>query len=179
MRENRVKMDWGFKRADGTELSKVRISNSTFIDYVQNLYIEDNVFISHFCNLEASNKIIIREGCQIASHVVMTTHSSHVSVRLYGEDYTKYSSPKGYIAGSIEIGKYSFIGAHSLFMPNTKIGKGSVVSAYSYVQGEFPDFSRIKGNPAKRIGDTRKIDKKYLAKHPELIPLYKKWADED
>ena len=62
-------------------------------------------------------------------------------------------------------------------MPATKIGKGSIVSAYSYVTGDFPDFSIIQGNPAKRIGDTRDRDKKYLKENPQLVEHYKSWTE--
>ena len=61
----------------------------------------------------------------------------------------------GYIQGKVNIGKYTFIGPHSTIMPNTTIGKGCIVSAYSYVKGNYPDFSIISGNPAKIVGDTR------------------------
>jgi acetyltransferase-like isoleucine patch superfamily enzyme len=61
-------------------------------------------------------------------------------------------------------------------MPNTTIGKGSIVTAFAYVEGEFPDFSIISGNPAKIIGDTRQIDKIFLENYPELQILYDQWA---
>ena len=84
---------------------------------------------------------------------------------------------KGYVKGSVFIGKYTFVGPHSTIMPNTKIGKGSLVSAYSYVQGDFPDFSIISGNPAQVVGNTKDMDAKYLEDYPELQEHYKSWAD--
>jgi acetyltransferase-like isoleucine patch superfamily enzyme len=62
-------------------------------------------------------------------------------------------------------------------MPGAKIGKGCIVSAYSMVKGDFPDFSIISGNPAKVIGDTREMDEPYLREHPELIQFYSEWAN--
>jgi acetyltransferase-like isoleucine patch superfamily enzyme len=64
-------------------------------------------------------------------------------------------------------------------MPNTKIGKGSLVAAYSYVKGEFPDFSIISGNPAKVIGDTRDMDERQLKQHPELRSYYDDWTKDN
>ena len=61
-------------------------------------------------------------------------------------------------------------------MPNTNIGKGSIVTAYSYVKGEFPDYSIISGNPAKIIGDTRDMDKEALTSNPELQSYYNEWT---
>jgi len=166
----------GFKRFDGVFLKKTRISNTTFIDHPERLLIEDNVFIGHHNYIEASNGLSIGEGCQITSFVSITTHSSHQSIRLYGANYAGQNM-LAYVKGKVEIGKYTFIGPHSVIMPNTKIGKGSMVAAYSYVQGEFPDFAIIAGNPAEIKGDTRNLDKEYLEKYPELLENYKQWSN--
>jgi len=83
---------------------------------------------------------------------------------------------KGYIKGNLKIGAYSFIGPHAVIMPNTSIGKGSMISSFAYVKGEFPDFAIISGNPARVIGDTRNLDQKWLNENPELKPLYSEWA---
>tara|TARA_B110000240_G_C13439142_1_gene427247 strand:+ start:722 stop:1291 length:570 start_codon:yes stop_codon:yes gene_type:complete len=167
----------GYKRFDGVLLKQTRISNSTYIDNKQNFKIEDNVFIGHHNFLEASNGLIIEEGCQITNFVTITTHSSHDAIRLYGKNY-EGSEMIGYQKGEVFIGKYSFIGPHVTIMPNTKIGKGSIVSSHSYVRGEFPDFSIIAGNPAKVIGDTRTKDLKTLEKHPELKNNYDEWINQ-
>jgi acetyltransferase-like isoleucine patch superfamily enzyme len=167
----------GYKRlTDGKFLPRTRISNSTFIDHPQHFNIANNVFVGHHNFIEASNGLTIEEGCQITNFISITTHSSHKSIRLYGPDY---AGPEmiGYIKGEVLIGKYTFVGPHSTIMPNTKIGKGCLISAYSYVQGEFPDFSIIAGNPAKVVGDTREMDQKYLDEYPELMKSYKSWAD--
>lgn len=164
----------GYKQGK-IKLKNVRISNTTFINSRENLRLYDNVFIGHFNFIEASNGIVIEEGCQITNFVTITTHSSHISIRLYGDEYTKHSDLKGYIKGAIFIGKYTYIGPHTVIVPNTKIGKGSIVAAYSYVKGEFPDFSIISGNPAKVVGDTRQLDEPYLNENPDLRAFYNKW----
>lgn len=160
---------------DGKPIKNTSVSSSTFIDYPQNLTLGEGVYIGHHNFLEASNELIIEKGCQITTFVTITTHSSHQSIRLYGKSYAG-AEMKGYIKGNIRIGKFTFIGPHSTIMPNTNIGKGSLIAAYSYVQGEFPDFSILAGNPAKVIGDTRTKDSALLEKYPELKPLYDAWA---
>jgi acetyltransferase-like isoleucine patch superfamily enzyme len=160
---------------DGRALVNTRVSNSSSLGSVERLNIGDNVFIGHFNFIDASNGISIEEGCQITNYVSIITHSSHISIRLYGKHYAG-SKMKGYVKGSVFIGKYTFVGPHSVIMPGTIIGKGSIVSAYSLVKGEFPDFSIIAGNPAKVIGDTRKIDERYFIENPELKTFYEEWA---
>jgi len=158
-------------------IKNTRISNTAVIVAPQGLVLEDNVFVFHFTILDASHGLTIREGCQIGGWVGIFTHSSHISIRLYGQKYTDYKDHKGYITGPVSIGKYSFIGPHSILMPNTSIGMGSIVAAHSYVRGEFPDFAIIGGNPAKVVGDTRKTDAAFLKKYPELAPLYQQWTE--
>lgn len=165
------------KNFQGKIVINCSIGSTTFIDYPEKLILHNGVYIGHHNFIEASNGIEINEGCQITDFVSITSHSSHISIRLYGQEYYKFQKHKGYICGSIEIGKYTFIGPHSVIMPGTKIGKGCIVAAYSYVKGIFPDFSIIKGNPAKIIGDTRNIDKIYLEEDDELKRFYSSWAD--
>lgn len=173
------RMILGYTRHDGVYLPFTRMSNTVDVIYPNQLNIANNVFIWHHSILECSNGITIEEGCQIGAYVLMASHSSHVAIRLYGKHYIEHNGKhKGYIRGGIHIGKFTFVGPHSVIMPNTKIGKGSIVSAYSLVKGDFPDFSIIAGNPAVRIGDTRDIDNKQLEKYPELRGYYEEWAHE-
>jgi acetyltransferase-like isoleucine patch superfamily enzyme len=165
------------KDKHGKVIHRTRVSNSTFIDSPTNLILGENVYIGHYNFIEASNSIEIQEGCQITSYVSITSHSSHQSIRIYGKNYAG-SEMIGYIKGSVKIGKYTFVGPHSVIMPNTQIGKGCIVQAFSYVQGHFPDFSIIGGNPAQIIGDTREKDLSYLEKHPELQKNYDDWTNE-
>lgn len=160
---------------DKKVISKTSVSSSTFIDYPQNLELGTGCYIGHHNFIEASNGLVIEDGCQITTFCTITTHSSHNSIRLYGKQYPQ-KEMIGYVKGSVQIGKYSFIGAHSTIMPNTTIGKGSIVAAYSYVQGNFPDFSIIAGNPARIIGDTRDKDQTFLESNLELKKQYDDWA---
>lgn len=164
------------KNFQGKKIENTSIGNSNFIDFPENLIIESNTYIGHHNFIEASQGIEIGEGCQITDFISITSHSSHISIRLYGDQYSKSTNHKGYVKGKITIGKYSFIGPHSLIMPETTIGKGSIVAAYSYVKGSFPDFAIISGNPAKVVGDTRELDKKYLDENPELNEYYNRWT---
>ncbi len=166
----------GYKRFDGVLLKKTRISNSTFIDHPEKFNVSDDVFIGHHNYLEASNGLTIEEGGQSTNFITITTHSSHKSIRIYGPNYADQDMI-AYVKGSVSIGKYTFVGPHSTIMPNTNIGKGSLVSAYSYVKGDFPDFSIIAGNPAEVVGSTKEMDSRYLDENPELAKVYKSWAE--
>ena len=169
-------MIYGYKRFDGVKLKQTRIGNTVILEGENKLYIEDNVFIGHYTFLDASNGLTIEEGCQVTNFISILTHSSHNSIRYYGSEYRKHKDHKGYVRGSVRIGKYTFIGPHSTIMPNTDIGKGCIITAYSFVKGSFPDFSIISGNPAKVVGDTRKKDDDFLRNDSDLRIKYDNWA---
>ncbi|NVN94890.1 MAG: acyltransferase [Bacteroidetes bacterium] len=150
-----------------------RISSSAKLVDKQNIDIGDNVWIGHYCLLDGIGGISIGEGVNIASHSCIYTHSSQNSIRLLGKKFIEIPSREriGYYIKKVEIGEYAFIGTSCVLLPGTKIGKGSIVGAGSILKGEFPDYSIIVGNPAKIVGDTRKIDKKYLS-DPQVIANY-------
>lgn len=165
----------GFKNPGGNYCAKTGISNFTHISNKgKNLEVGENVFIGHFNYIDAHNaRVTISRNVQITNYVSIITHSSHLSIRLF-EREPSVSNLSSDISktGEVFIGEFSYIGPHVVIMPGTKIGKGCIVSAYSYVNGEFPDFSIIRGQPAKTIGDTRDIDKKVLENYPQFREFY-------
>lgn len=158
-------------------LKYTRIGSTTVISYPENLVLGEHVFIAHFSFIDAQVRVEIGEGCQIGYWVTIVNHSSHIAIRLYGKEYANLQgAPSAYLRGPVKIGAYTFIGPHSIIMPGTTIGKGSIVSAHSIVKGEFPDFAIIAGNPARCVGDTRELDEKYLKQYPELRVHYDEWV---
>lgn len=156
----------------GKKLINTRISSSAFLDHPETLYLADHIYIGHYSVIEASNKLTIEEGVQVGFHTVIATHSSHNSIRLYGNRYSDFADKIGYVKGEVKIGAYTFVGPYSLISPGTTIGKGSIVAAYSHVKGDFPDYAILAGNPAKVIGNTKDKDNAFLEKYPELKDYY-------
>ena len=169
-------MLYGYEQ-NGVLLKDTRVGSTTTLVGKESLTLEDNVFIGQYNFIEASNRITIREGCQITNYISILTHSSHNSIRYYGKEYRKNTDLKGYVKGTVEIGMYTFVGPHVTIMPNTTIGKGCIVSAYSLLKGDYPDFSIIAGNPATVVGSTKDKDEAFLKDHPELQEYYNDWAN--
>lgn len=176
--------------SQGRALPHTRISPATCIDHEERLVLADHVYIGPFNWIEASGGVTLGEGVQITSHVSIVTHSSHRSARLLGRAYADASAGApdgvagrpaerpGWIAGPVHVGAYSFIGPHSLLEANTRLGRGTLVCAGSFVRGDYPDFAILEGRPARVVGDTRHADAALLARHPELRPHYEAWAAE-
>jgi len=114
--------------------------------------------------LDASNGIKIGEGCQIGAWVGIFTHGSHIAIRLLGKNYIQFNRHEriGYQRGAVEIGDYTFIGASSLILPSVTIGKGCLIAAGTIVTESIPDYSIVSGNPAKVIGNTSSLDRRYF-----------------
>lgn len=141
-----------------------RISSTAVLIDKKNIIIGDSVWIWHHSVIDGSCGVVIGDGVQIGIWVGIFTHSSHIAVRLHGRDYIKIPRENriGYVRGRVEIGQYSFIGAGACILPGVKLGKGCVVSAGSVVTKSAPDYSILAGSPAKIIGNSFDMDKKYL-----------------
>lgn len=163
----------------GRRLLHTRVSNTMHLDHPHRLQLSDHVFIGHFSLIDASHGVTIGEGVQITNYVSVLSHSSHLAIRVNGADYAGKKDPPGYVTGPVEIGPYTFIGPHSVIMPKVRIGKGVLVSAYSYVKSDVPDFAIIAGNPASVVGDTRDLDAALLEAHPELRKHYENWSNNE
>ncbi|MBT9595605.1 MAG: acyltransferase [Vitreoscilla sp.] len=167
------------ERSQGVLRPHTRISPATCIDHVDRLTLGNHVYIGPFNFIEASGGITIENGVQITSHCSIVTHSSHRALRLLGEAYVGWPSDEarpGWVAGPVHIGAYSFIGPHSLIEANTRLGRGTLVCAGSFVRGDYPDFAILEGRPARIVGDTRRTDEHLLGQHPVARAHYEAWA---
>jgi acetyltransferase-like isoleucine patch superfamily enzyme len=170
------RMLYGWRGADGRWLAHTRISSATRIEAPERLFIDDHVYVGHFNLLDASGDLHIGEGVQVTTHCALLTHSSHQALRLAGRSYCGNAQPPGFVRQATRIGAYSFIGPHSVLMPGSRVGRGVIVKAYSYVDGEVPDFAIVGGQPAQLLGDTRELDRAWLDQHPAERAPYDAWA---
>lgn len=170
------RMVYGWRDADGRWLAHTRVSTHTEVGHPQRLRVGDHVFIGHFNLIDASGGLEIGEGCQITNHVSVLTHSTHHALRIGGRAFYGQAQPPGYRQAATTIGAYCFVGPHSVIGPGARLGRGVLVKAYSHVTGEVPDFAIVDGHPARVVGDTRRIDRALLERHPEMRAHYEAWA---
>lgn len=170
------RMLYGWRSADGRWLAHTRISSSTHLGSPATLHIGDHVYVGHHNLLDASGGLHLGEGVQITSHCALLTHSSHQALRLAGRAYWGAAEPPGFVRAATHIGAYTFIGPHSVVAPGSRIGRGVLVRAFSYVSGTVPDFAIVGGQPARVMGDTRQIDAAWLQDHPDARADYDAWT---
>ena len=169
-------MIWGYRDASGNWRERIRISDTTFIYHPEKVFIANNVFVWHYTILDGTGGLEIGEGTQIGAWVGIFTHSSHLAIRLYGHHYHEVpeNEKKGYPIAPVKIGRFVFIAASAKILPGITIGDGSLISAGSVVKKDVEPFQIISGDPARVVGDTRKLDARYLA-DPQLREWYMEW----
>ena len=156
-------MVYGFYNSVQKKFMKLtRVSSNVKILSRKNLDMDENVWIGHYSLLDASNGIKIDQGVQTGPYVSVFSHSSHISIRLLGNNYLQSDKRIGYIDGKVEIGAYTFIGTMSAIFPGVTIGKGCLIKAGSVVTKSIPNFSIVSGNPAIVTGNVLDMDTKYF-----------------
>ncbi len=155
-------MIYGFyNQIDKNFYKRTRIASTCVMNYKNKIDLKNNVWIGHYSLLDGVGGIVIKEGVHIASHTCIYTHSSQDSIRILGKKYMEFRDTErlAYRTNSVEIGEYTFVGTSSIILSGTKIGKGCIIGAGSLLNGTYPDYSYIKGSPAKVVEDTRNIDR--------------------
>lgn len=170
------RMLYGYRRHDGVYLDRTRMSSTVVVQGAQGLDIANDVFVWHHTILDASYGLTIGTGCQIGSYVSILTHSTHAAIRINGDGYYGAFEPPGYVKAPTTLGEYVFVGPHAVISPGAQVGRGVLIKAYSLVVGTVPDFAIVEGQPAKVVGDTRRLDASLLKKYPTLEAAYRRWA---
>ena len=151
-----------------------RLSPTVCIEHEGALALADDVFIGHFCFIEASAGVRIGRGTQVTNFVSMVSHSTHRAVRVAAGLSGAELEAVG-MRAPIVIGERCFIGPHSTIEAGTTLGHGTLVAAHARVRGAFADFAVLAGSPARVVGDTREADERWLAAHPDLQSAYQRW----
>jgi len=160
-------------RVSGKRRKFTRISSTAVISSRQTVAVGDHVWVSHYSIIDGSCGVTIGHGCQICAWVGIYSHGSQDTLRLYGNEYIRipHGDRYGYARGPVEIGDFTFIGAHATVLPGIKIGKGALIASGAVVTKDVPDFAFAIGSPAKVVGDTRERDQVYWH-HPEVRKSY-------
>ena len=118
----------------------------------KNVYIDINVIIGNNVkiqnNVSVYDGVIIEDGVQVGPHACFTN-----------DKFPRAINPDGQLKGGSDweidktIVKYgASIGAHSVIVCGTTIGKFALVGAGSVVTKNVPDHALVYGNPAKIQG---------------------------
>jgi len=92
------------------------------------------------------------------------SHGSQDAIRLCGIRYIEIDpiDRPGYATGPVTVGDFTFVGAGATIRPGVGIGRGCRIDAGAIVTRDIPDFSIVRGIPARIVGDVREIDCNYF-----------------
>ncbi len=105
--------------------------------------IQGQVTIGNYCRLHSN--VHISQTCSIGDFV-----SFYPFAIMTNDPYP----PSNDIQGG-QIGDYSQVGVHAVILPGVRVGTNCLIAANSVVTKTVPDFSLVKGDPAKVVVDIR------------------------
>ena len=105
--------------------------------------------------------ISLGHGVTISSNVRILTHdwSPYTAAKAFLGDGINPKGPKA----TVTLEDYVFVGTGAIILPGTKIGRGAIIGAGAVVKGVIPEGSVAIGNPAKIVGETKSIVKKFYS----------------
>ncbi len=149
---------------------KARIQNGFVTECSRNISLGNNAFIGQNCKIFASNKSQVKIGDNFAcnTNVMINARGKgeiiigknvligpNVVLRSNNHIYSDISKPiaqQGIKSGKINIENDVWIGSNVVILPNTLIGKGSIVAAGAVVTSDVESYTIVGGIPAKEIG---------------------------
>ncbi len=115
------------------------------------IVIGNNVIISHWTHVAATNYIEIGDDVLIGSKVIIIDHNHGQ----YSETHSHPDTPPAHRTldkkNEVIIGSNVWIGDGVVIMPGVSIGKGAVIGANSVVTHSIPEYTIALGAPAKPI----------------------------
>lgn len=97
--------------------------------------------------IELGDEVVVSSGVRILTHDFSPARRDRAS----GSEGAPTAAERSKVAG-VSIGANSFVGAASILLPGTRIGRDCIVGAGSVVRGSLEDGSIVLGNPAEVVG---------------------------
>lgn len=126
---------------------KVIIHPSCLFNHVGGIRIGNNVQINRNCVLSGHGGIVIGDGTVFANDIEVFSGEHNYD----SDDLEFLPFDDRFINQKVEIGKYVWVGSHSVILPGVKIGDGAVIGACTVVTKDIPPLAVAVGNPAKVI----------------------------
>ncbi|AQR71514.1 hypothetical protein BZG29_26705 [Janthinobacterium sp. LM6] len=139
----------------------IEIGNNTMIRSGARLEVigesnawEPELLIGDNVNIEQNVHIVCGSRISIGNNVSITGHVAIVDViHPYNDIYNpiKVGDRVQCEGNYVEIGDGVFIGYGSIILPNTRIGKNSIIGAHTVVNSDVPSYCIAGGNPMRII----------------------------
>lgn len=108
-----------------------------------NVVVGKNTWIGPFTILDGSGGLKIGSNCSISTGVQIYSHDTVNWAISGGEEPYEYAS--------VVIENNCYVGPNAIIQKGVKLKVGTIVGANSFVNKNFPEGSKIAGNPAKLV----------------------------
>ncbi len=134
-----------FKIGRNSYISRASMLLSAHSTARSSLKIGENVGIEHYCDIDYSGGLEIRDNVWISRGVLIETHDHRIKSRDLKKNQPVEFTP-------LVIEEDAWIGAGAIILATVKrIGTGAVIGAGSVVTKDVEDWSIVAGNPARII----------------------------
>lgn len=166
---NRLLLFWGLKKIQFAYLgNNVRlIPQDSFFGHAENIYIEENVFLSRGTYMDAVSEIHIGSGTMIGPRCTFIGSSHNYD----SPDLKSIPYDNIILDRRIVVEKNVWIAAGVTICPGAHIGEGAVIGAGTCVYGEIPPFSVVVSNGYRII---KERDKRKYYELVEQDAIYNK-----
>lgn len=127
-------------------------------------YISSDAWFDNFAAITLSERTVISKQC-----VFLTHDYSPTTAFFTPPTESKYTNTDARIDGTITIKENVFVGFRAVILPNTTIGKNSIIGAGSIVKGNIPEGSVVVGNPAKVLCSIDEYKRKCIKNADNMI----------
>ena len=132
----------------------------------ENMYLDDYVVIQNRVNfISSEGRLVVKRHSVISSQCIIIpgTHTPVAGMPFYFQTMEHIGDDHA----TITIEEDCWIGAGSILLMKSRIGRGAVVAAGSVVTKAVPPYAVVAGNPARIIGV--KFSKEDVLRHEKAL----------
>ncbi len=136
------------KRTRIQEFARIEAVRRKDVEWMPTLEIGDGVNIEQGVHIVCQARVVIEDDVSITPYcAIVDTYHPHDPPDGEPKIGARFPDKPTFVV----IGRGTFIGAHSVILPNVTIGKGCVVGAGSVVRSDIPDYCVAAGVPARVV----------------------------
>ena len=137
------------KKYFGSVGLKPNVSKPFYCDYGANIFVGDNFFANHDCNILDVSKVIVGNNVLLGPNVSIYTAGS-----IGSSDFDK-------VEYGVNIGSDVWIGKNTVINPGVSIGSNVVIGSCSVVVSDIPSNCMASGNPCRVLRELNENETKY------------------
>lgn len=135
-------------RSQIREFARLQVIHRPQLGWNANLRIGNRVNIEQGVHIVCQGEVTIEDDVAITPFcAIVDTYHPHDPP----DTPPKIGERLPEVPTFVTIGRGTFIGMHSVILPNVRVGRGCVIGAGSIVSQDIPDYCMVAGSPARVV----------------------------